>query len=200
MTRVPYLYGGWPGHRPYEVAEWAHGPRRGDCTKRSLGAPDCRLARNGRGVALEPSVFAAQRRVLPRSPRGRGGSRFIHDQRGRPRASGNPGHRRYRDRLRATLHAVDPSAHVRRSAKTPTSPSRSSRRDHRLEAGCSRFPDCSVFSSRPRSTGTSRRNPSQCSSTTGSAVRSESAMRARSTRCSWPGWKPRSKPDILPTR
>jgi type 1 glutamine amidotransferase len=25
MTRVLYLYGGWPGHRPYEVAEWAHG-------------------------------------------------------------------------------------------------------------------------------------------------------------------------------
>jgi uncharacterized protein len=23
MTRVLYLYGGWPGHRPYEVAEWA---------------------------------------------------------------------------------------------------------------------------------------------------------------------------------
>ena len=25
MTRVLYLYGGWPGHRPYEVAKWAHG-------------------------------------------------------------------------------------------------------------------------------------------------------------------------------
>jgi uncharacterized protein len=24
MTRVLYLYGGWPGHRPYEVAGWAH--------------------------------------------------------------------------------------------------------------------------------------------------------------------------------
>ncbi len=23
MKRVLYLYGGWPGHRPYEVAEWA---------------------------------------------------------------------------------------------------------------------------------------------------------------------------------
>lgn len=25
MTRVLYLYGGWPGHYPYEVAEWARG-------------------------------------------------------------------------------------------------------------------------------------------------------------------------------
>ena len=25
MTRVLYLYGGWPGHLPYEVAKWAHG-------------------------------------------------------------------------------------------------------------------------------------------------------------------------------
>jgi uncharacterized protein len=25
MTRVLYLYGGWPGHRPHEVAEWARG-------------------------------------------------------------------------------------------------------------------------------------------------------------------------------
>jgi type 1 glutamine amidotransferase len=25
MTRVLYLYGGWPGHFPYEVAEWANG-------------------------------------------------------------------------------------------------------------------------------------------------------------------------------
>jgi hypothetical protein len=23
MTRVLYLYGGWPGHKPYEVAKWA---------------------------------------------------------------------------------------------------------------------------------------------------------------------------------
>ncbi|CAL9563023.1 MULTISPECIES: ThuA domain-containing protein [Streptomyces] len=23
MTRALYLYGGWPGHKPYEVAEWA---------------------------------------------------------------------------------------------------------------------------------------------------------------------------------
>jgi type 1 glutamine amidotransferase len=23
MTRVLYLYGGWPGHRPYAVADWA---------------------------------------------------------------------------------------------------------------------------------------------------------------------------------
>ena len=23
MTKVLFLYGGWPGHRPYEVAEWA---------------------------------------------------------------------------------------------------------------------------------------------------------------------------------
>jgi hypothetical protein len=23
MTRVLYLYGGWPGHKPYEVADWA---------------------------------------------------------------------------------------------------------------------------------------------------------------------------------
>ena len=23
MTDVLFLYGGWPGHRPYEVAEWA---------------------------------------------------------------------------------------------------------------------------------------------------------------------------------
>jgi uncharacterized protein len=23
MTRVLYLYGGWPGHRPYDVAQWA---------------------------------------------------------------------------------------------------------------------------------------------------------------------------------
>jgi type 1 glutamine amidotransferase len=25
MTRLLYLYGGWPGHRPYDVAELAHG-------------------------------------------------------------------------------------------------------------------------------------------------------------------------------
>jgi type 1 glutamine amidotransferase len=25
MTRALYLHGGWPGHRPHEVAEWAHG-------------------------------------------------------------------------------------------------------------------------------------------------------------------------------
>lgn len=25
MTRVLFLYGGWPGHLPYEVADWAHG-------------------------------------------------------------------------------------------------------------------------------------------------------------------------------
>lgn len=24
MSRVLYLYGGWPGHLPYDVAEWAH--------------------------------------------------------------------------------------------------------------------------------------------------------------------------------
>jgi type 1 glutamine amidotransferase len=24
MTRVLFLYGGWPGHLPYEVADWAH--------------------------------------------------------------------------------------------------------------------------------------------------------------------------------
>ncbi|GAA1982619.1 ThuA domain-containing protein [Nocardiopsis rhodophaea] len=24
MPRALFLYGGWPGHRPYEVAEWAH--------------------------------------------------------------------------------------------------------------------------------------------------------------------------------
>ena len=25
MTKVLYLYGGWPGHFPYEVANWAKG-------------------------------------------------------------------------------------------------------------------------------------------------------------------------------
>ncbi len=25
MARVLYLYGGWPGHLPYDVADWAHG-------------------------------------------------------------------------------------------------------------------------------------------------------------------------------
>lgn len=25
MTKVLYLYGGWPGHYPYEIAEWARG-------------------------------------------------------------------------------------------------------------------------------------------------------------------------------
>ena len=24
MTKVLYLYGGWPGHYPYEVARWAN--------------------------------------------------------------------------------------------------------------------------------------------------------------------------------
>ena len=25
MTRTLFLYGGWPGHRPHDVADWAHG-------------------------------------------------------------------------------------------------------------------------------------------------------------------------------
>src|SRR5437879_918727 len=25
MTKVLYLYGGWPGHYPYDVAQWARG-------------------------------------------------------------------------------------------------------------------------------------------------------------------------------
>lgn len=30
MTKVLYLYGGWPGHFPYDVAKWAMGVMEGD--------------------------------------------------------------------------------------------------------------------------------------------------------------------------